>query len=353
MTPDRLEELIADFARARIAVLGDYFLDKYLDVDPALAEPSLETGKSSHQVVGIHAAPGAAGTVVANLAALGCRSLRAIGYRGDDGEGYELQRGLQSLGCDTAALAVAPDRFTPTYHKPRDVDTPGLAGEHSRYDTKNRQPTPDRLQSRTVAALDDLLHGGQLDAVILADQVEEDDCGVVTKRVREALADRARTWPDVVFFADSRRRIGRFRHVLTKPNQFEAVARENPGPDDAVELEELLPALQAMRDQTGAPVCVTRGSAGMIVSEAAARGGTFGPVSVRGLPADGPTDPTGAGDSATAGIVLSLCVGATLPEACLVGNLVASITVQQLGTCGTANSKQLPKRLTKWLAGRQ
>ena len=63
MTPQRLEELIARFPSRRIAVMGDFFLDKYLDVDPALAEPSVETGKTAHQVVSVRATPGAAGTV--------------------------------------------------------------------------------------------------------------------------------------------------------------------------------------------------------------------------------------------------------------------------------------------------
>jgi len=34
---DRLEELLAKFPSRRVAVLGDFFLDKYLEVDPRLA----------------------------------------------------------------------------------------------------------------------------------------------------------------------------------------------------------------------------------------------------------------------------------------------------------------------------
>ena len=62
----------------------------------------------------------------------------------------------------------------------------------------------------------------------------------------------------------------------------------------------------------------------------------------------GSIDPTGAGDSATAAAVLALCAGAELPEAALVGNLVASITVQQIGTTGVARPDQLPPRLDLW-----
>jgi sugar/nucleoside kinase (ribokinase family) len=155
------------------------------------------------------------------------------------------------------------------------------------------------------------------------------------------LADRAQRYPDVVFFVDSRRRIRLFRHVLVKPNQFEALGIENPEPDAQVDLDALMPAVTGMRAEVGAPVCVTCGPSGIIASDPV-------PTLVPGVRVEGPTDPTGAGDSATAGIVLALCAGAALAEACLVGNLVASITVQQLATCGTASPGQLPERLARW-----
>ena len=50
----------------------------------------------------------------------------------------------------------------------------------------------------------------------------------------------------------------------------------------------------------------------------------------------------------TAGMVLSLISGATMPEAALVGNLVASITVQQLATTGVARPEELTPRLEMW-----
>jgi bifunctional ADP-heptose synthase (sugar kinase/adenylyltransferase) len=57
VTPERLEEILTGFDRAGLLVVGDLFLDKYLMVDPALAETSLETGLEAHQVVEIRAGP--------------------------------------------------------------------------------------------------------------------------------------------------------------------------------------------------------------------------------------------------------------------------------------------------------
>lgn len=339
MTPARLQQLLDKFPARRVAVVGDFFLDKYLDVDPALAEPSVETGKVAHQVVAVHTGPGAAGTVVNNLSALSAGAIHAIGAIGDDGEGYDLRRGLAARRCTTDALLASPELLTPTYLKPRDRTVPGLAGEHSRYDTKNRRPLPAAVVEWIIAALDARLP--ELNAVIIADQVVDADCGVVTAALRQALADRARRHPEIIFWADSRARIHDFQHVIVKPNQFEAVGRAQPLPGEEVSLVELRHAVTRLRERTGAPVCATGGERGALVSDPEL-------THVPAVRVDAPVDPTGAGDSVTAGAVLALAAGATLAEAALVGMLVASITVQQLGTTGTATREQTLERLALW-----
>lgn len=343
MTPARLVQLVDGFPRQRIAVLGDFFLDKYIDVAPSLAEVSLETGKTAHQVVAVRHSPGAAGTVVCNLAALGAGTLHAVGFTGDDGESYDLRKDLKTLGCRIDHLDCDPQRATPAYLKPRDAQDASLAGEHSRYDTKNRTPTSEAALRKIVATLDSLLP--ELDAVIVLDQVDEEGCGAVTPMVVDALADRARRNPRVIFWADSRRRIRRFRNVIIKPNQFEAVGMENPLPGQQIEEHRLCEAIDRLRKLTGAPICATCGAEGMLVSDPEL-------TRVPGVRVEGPIDSTGAGDSATAGAVLALAAGASLPEAALVGNLVASITVQQLATTGTARPDQLLPRLAMWQAQR-
>ncbi len=344
MLPERLMELVDRFGSLKTAVVGDFFLDKYLDADPALAEVSIETGKTAHQVVSIRHSPGAAGTVVCNLVALGAGTIHAVGLTGDDGESFDLRRGLEAIGCETRDLHVSADRHTPTYLKPRDTTDPSLAGEHERYDTKNRTPTSISLQRRIVASLDELLP--EFDAVIVLDQVEEEDCGVVTRSVRGAIAGLALRHPDVFFWADSRRHIREFRNVLIKPNQFELVGRENPPPGEMVALKDLATAIRELRSVTAAPIFATRGADGMVLSDPEL-------TIVPGVRVAGPTDPTGAGDSATAGTVLALAAGASLAEAALVGNLVASITVEQLSTTGTARPDELPARLDLWHAQRR
>jgi len=146
---------------------------------------------------------------------------------------------------------------------------------------------------------------------------------------------------EVVFWADSRRRIREYRHVIIKPNEFEALGRELWLPGETVDPAELQPAVEKLRAEVEAPIFVTRGSLGMFVTDPEW-------TIVPGVRVEGEIDATGAGDSASAGTVAALCAGAELPEAGLVANLVASITIEQLATTGVARPEQLPERLALW-----
>jgi sugar/nucleoside kinase (ribokinase family) len=344
MQRDRLELLLDEFPRRRIAVLGDFFLDKYLEVDPDLAEPSLETGKVAHQVVGVRRSPGAAGTVVNNLAALGTGELHAIGAIGNDGEAFDVCQGLNRLGCSTDGLLRCPELLTPTYLKPCDVHITGLAGEHSRYDTKNRQPTPAGIVDRIADEVERILP--RVDALIVMDQVEVPDCGVVTATLRDRLSKLALRFTKVLFWADSRRYIRLYRNIVIKANQFEAVHRLNPGVGEQVPFEELQRLVPQLRAEMGATVFVTCGERGILTSDPEV-------TLVPGVNVTGSIDPTGAGDSASAGAVLALASGATPAEAALIANLVASVTIRQLGTTGSASPTQVCEAYAEWTRQQQ
>ena len=61
-------------------------------------------------------------------------------------------------------------------------------------------------------------------------------------------------------------------------------------------------------------------------------------------PVTGPVDVCGAGDSCSAGIACAVAAGAAFEPAAAFGNLVASVTVQQIGTTGTATPAQVRAR---------
>ena len=142
----------------------------------------------------------------------------------------------------------------------------------------------------------------------------------MTGKVRNKVAVLA-TDDERFVLADSRERIHEFRNVCVKPNEREA-AKLVPGRARAVFL--------------------TRGERGIRLTEPDQLfpSGTDVPA----YPVTGPVDICGAGDSCSAGITCAVASGANYVEAAAFGNLIASITVQQIGTTGTATPEQVRKR---------
>lgn len=327
LTAELIEHLLASFPHLRIGVLGDLFLDRYLDLDPSLTEPSLETGLPAYQVVRVRPQPGAAGTIINNLAALGAGSIVPMALIGDDGEGYELRQALAALSAvDLHFIRTWPGRFTPTYTKPMMLQSAGPARELNRLDIKNRTPTPSEAQEWIIAALRETWP--TIDALIVLDQVSELDCGVVTTRVVEAIEELAAAEPAKFVLADSRERIGRFRRVCVKPNRREAGD------------------LSLLRAAVERDIYLTDGAQGIFLYPS----GAAEPIIVPAYPVEGPIDPVGAGDSTSAGIALARAAQATPAQAAAFGNLVASITIQQLGTTGTATPAQVRDRWRHMIA---
>ncbi len=110
-------QLLAEFRKLRVLVVGDVCLDRWCRYDPALADESRETGIPRIAVVATEVTPGAAGTIANNLAALGAGEIAVLGMVGDDGFGYELRAALAARGVGHDLLVDAPGIPTFTYTK--------------------------------------------------------------------------------------------------------------------------------------------------------------------------------------------------------------------------------------------
>ena len=329
MTPDRFESITSAYARLRVVLVGDIALDRYLEIDPALAETSIETGLPVRNVVRVRPQPGAGGNVLANLAALGPKTLAAVGLCGDDGEGAELRGALAEMGVDLTHFLARPDRMTFTYTKPLLVHADRPPEELSRLDLRSRTPVPEELEDEMIGGLG--AAAADADVVVAMDQVPDPGCGVLTRRVRTELAALARAYPQKVFIADSRTSIAEFADVRIKVNALELVRRFG-----AAEQGADLGALAARwSNELGHDVFVTLGEDGVV----AAAGDDV--THVPGIPADPPIDSVGAGDSVLASIAMALGAGATPAEAAELGNLAAAVTVRKIGTTGTATVEEL------------
>lgn len=326
MTLERLQELFARFASLRITVAGDLFLDRWYEIDPSLNEPSVETGITAYQVVKKRSAAGAAGTVINNLSAMGVGTIRCVSLVGEDGDGWEMLQLLQKRGVDVSGVIASSRVVTPSYVKPL------FPEEGHRLDIKNFTPTPDDLQDEVIRRIGEALD--ESDALLLLDQVCETDTGVLTAKVRNAVADLARRHPDKLVYADSRAFIHLYRNMVIKCNELEA-ARMTGRPEGDFSPETVFACMHDLRALTGHPVVVTCGKHGVAVEENAQQ------FIVPAVHQPGPIDVCGAGDACSAGLTSALCAGASYAEAAFVGNLSSGVTVRKLGQTGTASQAEM------------
>ncbi len=314
--------IVSELGKLRVLVAGDVCLDRWCRYDPALADASRETGIPRIGVVETETTPGAAGTVAANVAALGA-SVAVLGLVGSDGFGYELERALDSRGIGTGLLVRGAGIPTFTYTKLINC----RSGEEDlpRVDFVNPRPLAADLDRELTRSLEEAAAG--YDVILVSDQAETEAGGVVTPRMREALTRMAKTDARRLIWVDSRLRPDQFRGVIVKPNRKEADAAS----------ERALGRIDypALRRHIEAPLLVvTHGPEGaLVVDERAAR---WAPARRR----EQPVDICGAGDSFSAGAALALRVTGDAMAAAAFGNLVASITIMKKGT-GTASPAEV------------
>ena len=332
MTHARFQSILANVPLSRIAVVGDFCLDRYLEIDPAHAEISIETGLEVQNVTSVRSQPGAAGTILNNLVDLSVSELYPVGFCGEDGEGYELLAALKSMpGVQMDYFLQTSERRTFTYCKPL-ILTPGLPPrELNRLDSKNWSPTPAEVSQQIIASLQTV--AAFADAIIIMDQVGVPETGVVTTQVLAALEQIARERPQLLMLADSRRGLKNYPPVCLKMNERELAALTGA---TAIRLEEIKAASVALARRHARPVFITLAERGII--------GAAPDGQVEHVPAfevRGEIDIVGAGDAVTANLATALSAGATLREALEIAMAAASIVIHQLGTTGTATMKQI------------
>ena len=335
----RLKTILNHFRDQRILVIGDFYLDAYWYIDKTRSTLSLETPWHTNPVVEQRYSPGAAGTVTNNLKALGVGTVYTLGVIGEDGFGRTLLNCLQTNGCLTDFMVQVSNWVTPTYLKPIHRGYEGVETEGPRFDIENQSAMGAEVEASVIDALQACIP--LVDGIIIGDQMPLENLGVLTNRVRDMLCASALAFPEKFFFADSRTRIGAYKNVIIKPNRFEAKRAVQPEwSGQEVDVEAAKQCAVALAAQTQNIVYVTLGENGILVYA----DGEF--THIPGIPIDEETDPVGAGDSVSAGLVATLCslgVDAAV-DAAYMGNLVASITVTKIGTTGTASPTEILER---------
>jgi D-beta-D-heptose 7-phosphate kinase/D-beta-D-heptose 1-phosphate adenosyltransferase len=302
---------IPDFSTARVLVVGDVMLDRYLfggtrRISPEAPVPVVHVDEFDDR-------PGGAANVAVNMARLGTRTL-LLGAVGDDDEATALRRSLDDRGvaCRFEAIADWPT-ITKTLVQSR-------GQQLIRLDREDRLMSgSERLTAVLASELDDA------DAVVLSDYGKgslEDVAAMIS-------ACRRRNVP--VFVDPKGADFEKYRGAtLLTPNQgeFEAVAG-NCDTD-----EDLTRKARAMIDRLDLEaLLVTRSEKGMLLLQ---RGDEPQFLSTRAREV---YDVTGAGDTVIAVLAAALATGETLTSAAALANLAAGLVVGKIGVASVSPSE--------------
>lgn len=327
ISAERLEQLLTRLPGLTIGLLGDLFLDQYLEISADLTEHSIETGLESYQVDAVRNSPGALGTVAKNLTTLGVGAVKPLTVIGGDGRGTDLLACLDQWNIQTDWVVREAGRLTPTYTKPMQHYADGRPPtERNRIDIRTRGPLAAETSSHLAALLHE--HFDECDGWIVLDQVNEVGWGVIDDQVIRTLHRMSTAAPEKFVLVDSRQRLIDFSDTILKGNDVEITAAT--GVSDPAE------AATKLAERTGRPVICTCGADGIWIGDP-----TGAAALSQGRRVGGPIDIVGAGDMVSAALTATHLAGGSLLEAADCANLGASIAVAKLGTTGEATPDEL------------
>jgi D-beta-D-heptose 7-phosphate kinase/D-beta-D-heptose 1-phosphate adenosyltransferase len=315
-----LADRVRQFPTARVVVLGDIILDRYVTgnahrLSPEAPIPVLRPTSN-------RATLGGAANVALNIATLGGRA-RLIGVVGNDPAGAEVSRLLAGIEGIESGLVVAPGR-------PTTAKTRFMAGSHQllRLDEETTEPlepgTATALLAQLAAALEDA------DVVVLSDYAK----GVLCDAVLPAVLAQAQARGTLLIADPKRPDFAAYRGatVLT-PNEHEVRLATRIDAEHDAEADRAGRA--ALEATGGEAVLVTRSAKGatLVCRDAPA---LHLPARAREV-----ADVSGAGDTMVATLAVALGAGATLPDAAVLANISAGLSVAKQGTATVSGEELL------------
>jgi D-beta-D-heptose 7-phosphate kinase/D-beta-D-heptose 1-phosphate adenosyltransferase len=308
---DSLAAAIDRFPSARVLVVGDLILDRFISGTVQRISP--EAPVPVVRKLDERAMLGGAGNVATNLIGYGAEA-RLVGLAGDDANADRLEQLCAEAGRLKAR--IIRDKTRRTTVKTRivaqsqqmmrlDEETPDAAGLEMEQ----------ALISQAIAAMDGV------SVVVLSDYAK----GVLGRTVCAAIIGAARKAEITVLVDPKSRDLSTYAGAdLISPNlrELETITGLSASGDKAAETA--CAALLEERD-LGA-VLLTRGEAGMTLARRNAS-----PIHFR-AEARSVYDVSGAGDTVIATLAAGLAAGLELPDAVALGNTAAGIAVGKAGT---------------------
>lgn len=303
-----------------VLVIGDLMLDEYHygDVERVSPEAPVPVVRSQQHERRV----GGAGSVVANLSALGV-STRVIGLIGNDEAGEHIREALASLGADVSDIVVSKDR--PTSCKTRILAGVQHAGRGQqqilRLDREQVQPLSESEFSACRQALKRILD--QPLSIILVSDYEK---GLLGEELLQELLNEARARGIPVLVDPGRS--GEWQKyrgaTLICPNRYEASAAS--GMEVGDEVADHARVGEALVEKLHLEHCILTLDRDGITRVSKGGGLRRHPTRIQAV-----TDVAGAGDMVLSLLGLSLASGWSMDDACQLANLGAGLEIQKVG----------------------
>jgi D-beta-D-heptose 7-phosphate kinase/D-beta-D-heptose 1-phosphate adenosyltransferase len=312
----RLIQLVENFPRCRVVLVGDLMIDKYIygnaeRLSPEAPVPVLHYEREELRL-------GGAGNVAANLTTLGA-AVQVVGIVGKDSEGEQLIQMLQSGGNDASRIIKADNR--PTICKLRLV---GYAQHKNpqqlmRVDFEDAEPIDAAMETKLIELASDALR----DADILC--IEDYNKGLLTPHLTQQLIKCAKDLSipviiDPARIADYSKYAGATAIKSNRPEAEHATGLPVRNPEQFAPAAE---KLVKMLDLEAAIITLDRQG-----SYLATRSGEHRWLKTRERQV---TDGTGAGDMMLAAITMAHAAGASWEEAATLANIAGGLEVEKLG----------------------
>ena len=306
---------ISRLSKARVLVVGDAMLDRYIfgrveRLSPEAPIPVLTMASE-------HDEPGGAGNVVHNLCALGAATA-FVSVVGDDPAGAELTGLIGSQPGVEPWLLVQGGRITTV--KTRYVAQGSRQGGQQllRTDREDTRPIHARLSERLLRIARDAMAATSM--LVLSDYRKGVLAGDIPAQLIAAAHAAGRRVVVDMRASDFARYAGA---DVVIPHRTDL----NPGEDPPEGDEAIAQAAEALRQAHGfGAVFVKRGDEGMtLVDEAGATHFRLDPAAL--------VDLSGAGDAAVATLAAALAASTKLATAALLANAAAGVVGAQPGTC--------------------
>lgn len=313
---ERLTNLVHEFARRRVLVVGDLVADQFLYGEISRVSREAPVLILRHERT--ETVPGGAANCAVNLASLGAQAI-IVGTVGADAAGDALLDKLHASGVDCAGVVRSPELRTATKVRILAGQAHSMRQQVIRVDYESEPLSNARIQTEITARLSEALP--RAEAVIISDY----NYGVAGAETVATLREASKQ-NGLPVLVDSRFRSLDFTGFTSAtPNEDEVEGVLGRRLTDASTLEAAASELRERLNHKA--LLITRGSQGMLLLEAGAE-----PLHLAAVGSREAVDVTGAGDTVIAAYTLALASGASFADAARLANYAGGIVVMKRGT---------------------